>query len=47
MMIITAEELERDLDLYLDMASDEDIFITIEGQIIARITAPDDSQDTI
>ena len=46
-MIITAEELERNLDFYLDMASKEDIFIKVEGQITARLTSPEDSQDTI
>lgn len=46
-MIITAEELERNLDFYLDMASKEDIFIMVEGQITARLTSPEDSQDTI
>lgn len=46
MKIITVEELERNLDFYLDMASCENILVTIDGRIIARITSPEDNLDT-
>ncbi len=39
-MTITATELKLNLEKYLDMAQSEDIFITKNGKIIARLTSP-------
>ena len=39
-MSITATELKANLDKYLLMAATEDIFITRNGKIIAKLTSP-------
>ena len=39
-MQITATELKKDLGKYLSMASRHDIFITKNGQRIAKLTNP-------
>ncbi len=40
-MIITATELKLNLGKYLDMSSYEDILITKNGKIIAKLSQPD------
>lgn len=39
-MIITAAEFKTNLGKYLEMATSQDIFITKNGKIIARLTSP-------
>ncbi len=39
-MSITATELKENLGKYLQMASTEDIFITKNGHVIAKLTSP-------
>jgi antitoxin (DNA-binding transcriptional repressor) of toxin-antitoxin stability system len=39
-MLITATELKANIGKYLDTASNEDIFISRKGKIIARISNP-------
>ena len=40
-MIITATELKTNLGKYLDMIVEEDILITKNGKIIAKLSQPD------
>lgn len=47
-MSITATELKLHLGKYLLLAATEDIFITKNGKIIARLTSPyQDKMDTV
>ena len=39
-MSITSIELRSDLDKYLLLAAEEDIFITHNGKIVAKLTNP-------
>ena len=39
-MIITATELKTNLGKYLDIARQQDVFITKNGKNIARLTSP-------
>lgn len=39
-MSITVAELETNLDKYLILAEKEDVYITKEGKIIAKLTNP-------
>ena len=39
-MIVTATEFKTNLGKYLEMATMQDIFITINGKSIARLTSP-------
>ncbi len=39
-MSITATELKTNLSKYLLLAADEDIYITKNGKIIAKLTSP-------
>jgi prevent-host-death family protein len=39
-MSITATELKENLGKYLQLASTEEIFITKNGKVIARLTSP-------
>ena len=39
-MTITATELKMNLSSYLEMASEQDIFISKNGRNIARLTSP-------
>lgn len=39
-MSITATELKANLGKYLQMAETEDIYITRNGKMVARLTAP-------
>ena len=39
-MIITATEFKNNLGKYLQLAAAQDIFITKNGQSIARLTSP-------
>lgn len=39
-MIVTATEFKTDFDKYLDMVKNEDIFITSDGKIIAKVINP-------
>ena len=43
-MSITAAELKANLNEYLQLAATEDIYITRNGKIIARLTAPHQSR---
>ena len=40
-MTITATELKMNLSSYLEMASEQDIFISKNGRNIARLTSPE------
>ena len=46
-MSITVFDLQNDLDKYLRMAENEDIFITREGRIIAKLSNPNPNQERI
>ena len=39
-MLITATELKTNIGRYLDAASNEDVFISRKGKIIAKISNP-------
>ena len=39
-MSITATELKRNLGRYLLLAAHEDVFITKNGKVVARLSAP-------
>ena len=39
-MIITATEFKMNLGKYLELVSNEDVFITKNGKIIAQLTVP-------
>jgi antitoxin (DNA-binding transcriptional repressor) of toxin-antitoxin stability system len=39
-MLITATELKANLGRYLDTASNEDIFVSRKGKIVAKISNP-------
>ena len=39
-MIITADELEENLDKYLQLSAAEDIYITKNGKVISKLTSP-------
>lgn len=39
-MVITATEFKINLGKYLEMAADQDIFITKNGKEIAKLTSP-------
>ena len=39
-MIITATEFKMNLGKYLELVSNEDVFITKNGKIIAKLTVP-------
>ena len=39
-MSITATELKENLGKYLEMAAEEDVYITKNGKVIARLTDP-------
>lgn len=39
-MIVTATEFKTNLGKYLELAASQDIFITKNGKIIARVTNP-------
>ena len=39
-MIVTATELKMNLGKYLELAAQQDIFITKNGKSIARMTSP-------
>lgn len=39
-MIITATEFKMNLGKYLELVSNEDVFITKNGKIIAKLTIP-------
>ena len=39
-MPITATELKANLGKYLQMAEKEDVYITRNGKVVARLTAP-------
>ncbi|MDR0434332.1 MAG: type II toxin-antitoxin system prevent-host-death family antitoxin [Gracilibacteraceae bacterium] len=39
-MLITATELKANMGRYLDVASDEDIFVSRKGKIIVKISNP-------
>lgn len=39
-MLITATELKRNLGKYLILASEEDIYITKYGKMVAKLTNP-------
>lgn len=39
-MLITATELKENLDQYLLMTRQEDIYITENGNLVAKLTAP-------
>ena len=39
-MSITATELKENLGKYLSLASEEDIFITKNGKVIAKLSSP-------
>ncbi len=41
-MTITATELKKNLGKYLEMAEKEDVLITKNGKVIARLVKPDD-----
>ena len=40
MTVITATEFKMNLGHYLDMATQQDIFITRQGKVAARLSAP-------
>lgn len=44
-MSISAAELEKNLDKYLTLASREDVFITRNGAVIAKLSNP--NQDRV
>jgi len=46
-MIITATEAKTNLGKYLVLSRTEDIFITKNGTIIAKLTAPAEDKDRI
>ena len=47
-MSITATELKANLGKYLLLAASEDIFITRNGKVVARLTSPyQDKLDTV
>lgn len=47
-MTITATELKANLGKYLLLAASEDIFITRNGKVVARLTSPyQDKLDTV
>lgn len=39
-MLITATELELDIEKYLLLSATEDIYITKNGKIVSKLTAP-------
>jgi prevent-host-death family protein len=39
-MSITATELKENLGRYLQLASEEDIFITRNGKVVAKLSSP-------
>ena len=39
-MIVTATEFKTNLSKYLDMVTNENIYITIYGKIVAKLTDP-------
>ena len=39
-MLITATELKENLGKYLAMAADEDIYITRNGKVVAKLSSP-------
>ena len=44
-MSITATELKRNLDCYLKIAATEDVFITKNGKVVAKLSNP--NQDRV
>lgn len=46
-MSVTAAELQLNLDKYLKIAETEDVYITENGKIIARITKPNTDKRSI
>jgi len=46
-MSITASELRNNLDKYLRMASTEEILITQNGQVIAKLSSPFQEKNAI
>lgn len=40
MAVVTATEFKTNLGHYLDMASQQDVFITRQGKVAARLSAP-------
>ena len=40
-MSITASELQQNLGKYLTLSSKEDIYITENGKVVAKLTSPD------
>lgn len=43
-MVITATELKTNLGKYLDSVEREDVLVTKNGKIVARITRPEDNK---
>lgn len=39
-MSITATELKNNLSKYLHMSATEDVFVTINGKVVAKLTSP-------
>ena len=46
-MSITATELKNNLGRYLLLAAQEDVFITKNGKVIARLSAPFEDRESI
>ena len=47
-MSVTANELQSNLDKYLTIAATEDVYITVDGITIAKLTNPHQSKlDTV
>ena len=46
-MSITATELKNNLGKYLELANEEDIFITKNGKVIAKLSNPNKDKETI
>jgi len=46
-MIISYSELEADLDKYLLLSADEDIYIELNGRLICKMTNPDKDEGDI
>jgi len=40
MTVVTATEFKTNLGHYLDMATQQDVFITRQGKVAARLSAP-------
>lgn len=46
-MSITATELKNNLSKYLSLASEQDIYITQYGKVVAKLTVPFESKEEI